>query len=299
AMYAGTDALRSHAKYYWRVTAWDERGQRVVSAIDSFETAKMDAKDWSARWITDAHDASFGPAPMFRKAFNIDKEIADARLYVSAAGYYKLYLNGEAVGNVQLDPGYTHYDKRNLYSTLDITASLGKEENVVATVLGNGSYNEAAPVATWAFEKARWRNRARMVMEIRVRYTDGTVTLIPTDDTWKTAIGPHVYNNIYSGEIYDARKELPGWNDVGFDDAAWTLASIAEAPSPLLVSQTMPPMRITEEVAPVSMRSFGDTVFVFDMGKNLTGVCRINLRGDEGTKVLLTHGELLKDNGRI
>lgn len=298
-VYAGEERLRAHARYYWRVTAWDDRGQRAVSAIDSFETAKMNGSDWNARWITDEHDASFGPAPMFRKVFSIEKDIAAARLYVSAAGYYKLYLNGAATGNVQLDPGYTHYDKRNLYTTWDVTSALRKGENVVATVLGNGFYNAAAPVATWDFEKARWRNRARMVMDIHVQHTDGTVTVIPSDDSWKTAIGPHVYNNIYSGETYDARKEWRGWNDVGFDDGAWQPAVLTQAPSPQLVSQTMPPMRITDELPAVAMQAFGDTVFVFDMGVNLTGVCRINLRGQEGTKVTLTHGELLKDNGRI
>lgn len=299
AVYAGEERLRAHARYYWRVTAWDDRGQRVVSAIDSFETAKMNGSDWNARWITDEHDASFGPAPMFRKVFSIEKDIAAARLYVSAAGYYKLYLNGAGTGNVQLDPGYTHYDKRNLYTTWDVTSALRKGENVVATVLGNGFYNAAAPVATWDFERARWRNRARMVMEIHVQHTDGTVTVIPSDDSWKTAIGPHVYNNIYSGETYDARKEWRGWNDAGFDDGAWKPAVLTQAPSPQLVSQTMPPMRITDEVPAVAMQAFGDTVFVFDMGVNLTGVCRINLRGQAGTKVTLTHGELLKDNGRI
>jgi len=299
AVYSGAEQLRPHARYYWRVTAWDNRGQRVVSAIDSFETAKMLETDWTAQWITDQHDASFGPAPMFRKVFSIHKEIAAARLYVSAAAYYKLYLNGKEAGTAQLDPGYTHYDKRNLYTTLDVTSALRMGENVVATVLGNGFYNAAAPVATWDFEKARWRDRARMVMEIHIQHTDGTITVIPTDDTWKTATGPHVYNNIYSGETYDARKQWQGWNDLRFDDVAWQPAVPTRAPSPRLVSQTMPPMRITDELPAVAMQAFGDTVFVFDMGINLTGVCRINVRGEEGTKVTLTHGELLKDNGRI
>ncbi|RQP13779.1 family 78 glycoside hydrolase catalytic domain [Parapedobacter defluvii] len=299
AVYSGAEQLRPHARYYWRVTAWDNRGQRVVSAIDSFETAKMQETDWTAQWITDQHDASFGPAPMFRKVFSIHKEIAAARLYVSAAAYYKLYLNGKEAGTAQLDPGYTHYDKRNLYTTLDVTSALRMGENVVATVLGNGFYNAAAPVATWDFDKARWRDRARMVMEIHIQHTDGTITVIPTDDTWKTATGPHVYNNIYSGETYDARKQWQGWNDLRFDDVAWQPAVPTRAPSPRLVSQTMPPMRITDELPAVAMQAFGDTVFVFDMGINLTGVCRINVRGEEGTKVTLTHGELLKDNGRI
>lgn len=298
-IYNGTESLAPHTKYYWRITSWNGDEKISISAVDSFETAKARNSDWVAQWITDKYDKSFGPAPMFRKSFDIQKEVEAAKIYISAAAYYKLYINGEVPNREKLDPGYTHYDKRNLYTTIDITKWLHKGENVVATVLGNGFYNEDAPVATWDFEKARWRDRAKMIMEIHVKYTDGMTTLISTDETWKTSTGPHIYNNIYSGETYDACKEIPGWNNSGFDDRGWSNAVFAQAPSPLLVSQTMPPMRITKEYPAISMQSFGDTVFVFDMGVNLTGVCNIKLKGEKGTKITLTHGELKKDNGRI
>ncbi|MGV8136967.1 MAG: family 78 glycoside hydrolase catalytic domain [Mangrovibacterium sp.] len=293
------EQLKSHTKYYWRITSWDNEDKMIVSQVDSFETAKMNSSDWIAEWITDKNDKQFGPAPMFRKAFNVTKTVASARLYVSAAAYYKLYINGTVPNTVKLDPGFTHYDRRNLYSTIDITKLLRQGENVVATVLGNGFFNEDAPVATWDFEKASWRDRAKMIMEIRIQFTDGTDLIIPTNDTWKTAVGPHIYNNIYAGETYDARKEIPGWNSSPFDDTSWDHAVPAKAPSQILVSQTTQPVRITKEYQAVRMQSFGDTVFVFDMGINLTGVCKIKLNGSSGTKVTLTHGELLKDNGRL
>jgi hypothetical protein len=183
-------ALESQTKYYWRITSWNENDKEMVSVIDSFEIAKIKTTDWIAEWITDKNDKTFGPAPMFRKTFHLKKEVESARIYISAAAYYKLYVNGEIPNREKLDPGYTHYDKRNLYTTIDITKSLREGENVVATVLGNGFYNEDAPVATWDFEKARWRDRAKMIAEVYVRYTDGTNLVIPTDDTWKTSIGP-------------------------------------------------------------------------------------------------------------
>lgn len=297
--YKGSKELQTQTTYYWQVTVWDDKGSHMVSAVDSFETAKMHMSHWKAKWITDKHDKQFGPAPMFRKKFSIKEDILSARLYISATAYYKLFINGVVPNTEKLDPGYTHYDKRNLYTSIDVTKALRKGENVVATVLGNGFYNAGAPVATWDFEKAPWRNRASMIMEIHVKLANGTVLVVPTDDTWKTAIGPHVYNNIYSGEIYDARREITGWNNVQFDDAAWDAASLTSPPSQKLVSQAMPPMRITKSYSPVAMKSFGDSVFVFDMGTNLTGVCEIKLHGDEGTKVTLKHGELLKDNGRV
>ncbi|GAH94838.1 unnamed protein product, partial [marine sediment metagenome] len=35
---------------------------------------------------------------------------------------------------------------------------------------------------------------------------------VVTDETWKVAQGPIMKNDIYDGEIYDARLEKPGWN---------------------------------------------------------------------------------------
>lgn len=297
--YNGEKELESHTKYYWQITSWDEDNKVLKSAIDSFEVAKIHAADWAATWISDKHDKGFGPAPMFRKSFDIQKDIAEARLYISAASYYKLYINGVVPNTEKLDPGYTHYDKRNLYTTIDVTSALQQGENVVAAVLGNGFYNADAPVATWDFEKAHWRDRAKMIMELRVKYADGTTMIVPTDDTWKTTIGPHVYNNIYSGETYDARKEIEGWNKPNFVDLNWDSAKSVESPSSMLVSQSMDPIRVTKEIPAIAMQSFGDTIFVFDMGINLTGVCNIKLSGQKDTKVTLTHGELLKDNGRL
>jgi alpha-L-rhamnosidase len=299
AVYQGEIALKSQKKYYWRVTAWTSNNRTIVSVVDSFETAKMQISDWTAQWISDGHSKSFGPAPMFRKSFIIEKEVLSAKAYISAAAYYQLFVNGLAVNDEKLSPGYTHYDKRNLYTTIDITALLQKGGNSVVAVLGNGFYNEDAPVATWGFEKASWRDRAKMIMEICVNYVDGSSLKIPTDQTWKTVIGPHRYNNIYSGEMYDAREEIPGWDQFLFDDSQWNNAVIAQAPSAMLVSQTMPPIKVMKEYSAVSMQALGDTVFVFDMGVNLSGVCNIVLRGEKGTKVTLKHGELRKANGWI
>ena len=94
----------------------------VTSETASFETAKFDPSDWSASWITDHKDKEFEPAPLFRKSFPVGKEVKDARVYVASAGYHELFINGERVGTNYLDPGYTHFDKRILYVTHDVTS---------------------------------------------------------------------------------------------------------------------------------------------------------------------------------
>ena len=61
-----------------------------------------------------------------------------------------------------------------------------------------------------------------MIGELHIVYADGSQQVVASDGMWKTATGPYVQNNIYSGDTYDARLEIPGWDEPGFDDAAWS-----------------------------------------------------------------------------
>lgn len=309
-IYVGTDPnslepyregmkFHSHTRYYWTVKAWDSHGRPCRPAeTASFETAKLAASDWSGRWISDSQDAEYEPAPLFRKAFAISGSVREARLYIAAAGYYELFINGQRVGDHYLDPGYTHFDKRILYVTHDVTSLLKEGNNAVAAVLGNGWYNEQS-VAVWNFHEASWRNRPRMLCELRLTYADGTVETIGTGASWRTATGPYTYNNIYSGDKYDARLEETGWKTAVFNDDAWQPAVVVEAPAPLLAAQQMPAIRITEELKPVQMRAFNDRVYVYSFAQNMAGVCRLKVKGKAGTRITVKHGELLKPDGRL
>ena len=41
------------------------------------------------------------------------------------------------------------------------------------------------------------------------------IETIGTDDTWQTAAAPVLSSEIYGGEAYDARAEIPGWDEAG------------------------------------------------------------------------------------
>lgn len=296
-----TGLLKSDNTYYWRVKAWNaDSTQVLVSEPACFRTAIMDRNDWKAVWISDSNDKDLEAAPMFRKEFDSIQDLVSARIYMSACAYAEIRLNGEPISDVFLDPGYTHYDKRNLYTVTDVTDKVKLGTNVITAVLGNGFYNEIKPVATWNFENARWRDRARFILEMHLTHSDGTTTVIATDKTWKTtANGPYVSNNIYSGDTYDARKEIEGWNTPGFDDSEVENAIVVPDPSPLLVAQKMPQIRKTEKLKPLSIKSFGDTTYVFDFGRNISGVCRLRISGAAGTEVSIAHTELVKEDGSI
>lgn len=296
-----TGALVGDKEYFWQVTAWNEDASRVLRSRPSrFSTAMMDRSDWKAVWISDGASKDLAAAPMFRKRFEAGKGIASAKLFASAAAYATVSLNGRPVSDTFLEPGYTHYDKRNLYAVTEVTGLVKEGGNVLTAVLGNGFYNAIEPVATWQYENAPWRNRARFILELHIRYADGSTQVVATDGSWKTsADGPYVSNNIYAGDTYDAGKEMEGWEDEDYDDTSWKNAVVVPDPSPLLVAQKMPSIRAEKEIAPVCVRSFGDSVHVFDFGRNISGLCRLRVQGKRGTEVSLAHGELVKQDGRL
>lgn len=292
--------LAPFTKYFWTVELWDKDGKPIAPAsLATFETGMIKMEHWKGDWISDKNDIHKVEAPYFRKTFNTTaKTIKHARAYLAAAGLYELYLNGEKIGNHRLDPMYTRFDKRNLYVTYDVTAQIKKGKNAVGVLLGNGWYNHQA-LAVWNFDKAPWRARPTFCLDIRITYEDGTTALISSDETWKTSTGPIVLNNIYTAEHYDARLEQSGWNTLDFDDQHWNNVSIVRPPSNNIVSQAMVPIRNVEEIEVKSMRKFNDTTYVFDLGRNISGVTKFTVDGEEGTVIRLKHGERLYANGQV
>ena len=290
--------LQPFTKYFWRVEVWDNQGFASSSNISSFETGMIDISNWKGSWITDTRDIDLKPAPYFRKQVNIQKKIKSARAYVAAAGLFELSINGKPIGNHRLDPMYTRFDRRNLYVTHNITEALHEGENVFGVLLGNGWYNHQS-TAVWYFHEAPWRERPKFCMDIRIEYEDDSIGTITTDNSWKTSLSPIIFNSIYTAEHYDAGLEQNGWNKPEFDDADWESAMLTPAPSTNIVAQSLHPIRNVEKISPVIMSKINDRTYVFDLGRNISGVSQLTIEGDKGTRLELIHGELLDKNGRV
>lgn len=130
--------------------------KKPVAASDSTEEF-----GWNAAQLTDGSLRSVEisrSAPLFRHEFEIGKPIKRARAYVTGLGYCELHLNGQKVGDRVLDPAYTSFGKRVLYSTYDITYMLNQGQNAVGVILGKG----------W------WGKSPRFIFQLNVDYMDGT-----------------------------------------------------------------------------------------------------------------------------
>jgi len=300
-------ALKSEVRCYWKVRVWDKDGKvSKWSKPAWWEMALLNSNDWNGRWINDgkknpAEDADFykdDPAPIFRKEFELSKSVKQARLYISGLGYYQAYLNGRRVGDSQLDPAWSVYSKRVFYSTYDVTAQIKTGRNCIGVMLGNGWYNPL-PMRMWGHLNLREHltiGRPRLISQLHIVFEDGKKKSIVSDTTWKCTEGPILKNNIYLGQVYDARKEKPGWKRGGFDDSDWHNAKLATEPVGELQAQPMPPIKITTIIKPVKIIQPDDETFIFDMGQNLAGWIKIKLNAPKGTTINFRYGELLNED---
>lgn len=261
----------------------------------AMELGEVGIQPWGNHWTGWAQEA---PSPMFRKAFTIDRPVRSAKVYVAGLGYHELRLNGHKVGDHVLDPAFTKYDRRVLYVTHDVTEQLRRGENALGVMLGNGWFN-VENFEEWDFLKAPWRGKPRARVQLEIEYADGSRATVGSDASWKASTGPVRLDGIRNGEVYDARREQPGWDRAGFDDTRWSSASLVAAPTGTLQAQMLPPIRVTQTLRPVKMTEPRPGVFVFDMGQNMAGWVRLQVRGQSGQKVTLRYGEKLAADGRL
>lgn len=303
-------ALKSGMRVWWKVRAWDKDDRPgPYSVPEWWEMALLSEQDWLGKWICQdkqlpQKDEDFyleNPAPLLRKSFKAKGRIKKARAYISGLGYYELRINGSKVGDHVLDPGWTSYAKRVLYSTYDVTDMIKRGENAVGVMLGNGWYNPL-PLRMWGKFNLREHlttGRPRVILNLNIEYEDGSVEYVVTDESWKTADGPVLKNSVYLGEVYDARKEIQGWDQPGFDDQKWQTAVTALEPLGPLRAQSAPPIKIGRIIKPVKITEPAPSTFIFDMGENFAGCVRLRVKGKPGDTVTLTCGELLTPDGKL
>jgi alpha-L-rhamnosidase len=315
--------LASRQQCWWKVRYWNEKHKASPwSEPAFFGTGLLAPEDWEGQWIASdlelkdyqktlralpdfgmepeseiwsratqiremTKDVKDAPAVWLRKEFDA-APVRRATAYVSGLGLFELYVNGRRIGDRCLDPAYTDYQKRVFYQALDVTAALKSGRNAVGVILGNGWFNLVIPHVL-RYYAADYIAPPQLRLELDLEMADGSHQRVVTDPGWKfTCDGPIVFNSVLSGETYDARKEMPGWDCAGFDDRSWKPAQLAPAPDGKLIAQMLPPVRKTQSLPAVSVAKQGDG-WRFDLGVETTGWAKLQLHGNAGQEITIKY----------
>jgi alpha-L-rhamnosidase len=237
------------------------------------------------------------PAALLRHEFTISKPILAARLYVTALGSYRAWIDGRRVGNDVLTPEFTDYKKRVLYQTYDVSGLLKNGRNAIAAMLGDGWFlsGQIENGVRLGFLSPP----ARLLAQLRIDYTDGTHDDVASDGSWKCAQSPIYHSEIYAGEIYDARLEQPGWDGPGFEDSSWARAVVFEAPPGMVAAEMTTPVRVVATLQPESLKAIANGAYIFDMGQNMVGWPVLRVTGPAGTRVRMRTAEVLNPDGTL
>ena len=183
--YAG-EKLNSFEQIFWKVRVWDANGKvSVWSKPASWTMGVLENSDWQAKWIS-APDTNFS-STLLRHEFSVKPGLKRALVNVCGLGEYEMSLNGKKVGDDFLSPGWTKYNRTDLYDTFDITKNLRGGKNAVGLELGNGMYQVLGGGRFTKFKGSFGPQKA--IAQIRLEYADGSVEIIGTDENWRVAAG--------------------------------------------------------------------------------------------------------------
>ncbi len=271
----------------------------------------MPAEQWKGTWIgMDSlaegevlENNTRALARYLRKEFVLqEKKIKRARAFVVVRGYYELYVNGKKIGNQVLAPIQSDFRKSMTYNVLDVTEAIDNEQvTCVGMILGNG---RSVPSRHNRRSKYPFFGLPQCMVNVVVEYADGTSQTLYTSNQWKaTTNGPVRYNNEYDGEEYDARLEMRGWAEVGYDDSAWRQADVVTKSEGTLYPQTTEnqiatPLSEYEGIdAPTLWNKKGAT-FV-DVKQNIAGWLAIRVRGNRGDTIRIKYAEKIKEDSTL
>ena len=247
-------------------------------------------RKWQGRWINagitmGTPTDTVLSAPYLRKTFVCSAKPKKASVFLCGLGWHVLYVNGRKADDRVLAPVVTQFDKHVSFIEYDVAKLLRKGKNAVTVLLGNGLFNCRVP--KWSFDKAPWRDYPKLLCDI---VADGK-TIAKSDAGWKVHDSPVTFNEFRNGQYYDARLEVPGFADPGLDDSDWKAATLCMPPGGRPIRETMPPCQVMQSYAPVGKRFVTCWETTYDFGTNLTGWCRIRVKGKAGTAVRVLYSE--------
>ncbi len=246
-----------------------------------------------AVWIAPSYPVD---APIITSTFDLDK-IGDARLYVTALGYFEASVNGHSLTDDRLIPVASDYHSRDLsdatytacdirtyriyYYEYEIKDFLTLGENSIEFRLGGGWYNQTERVAEGHME---YGDRPRLIYTLSL----GQRQIVSSgDETWRES--EIRSSNIFIGEVIDRTYR---------DENEKKVIALPHPEESLFTPSLGIPDRIIRKLEPERISS-KDGVHVYDIGENTSALVSICTSAPRGTEYTLRFSERLNRDGTL
>lgn len=291
--YAGP-ALASFTPYRWQVRIWDTDTPGEWSAPADFETAALDPKLWSAKWVGGkAKDRS---AIYLRGSIDLPPGILRARAYVSALGWYRFFANGDDKTGNALVPRWTPLDHIIEYQVYDVTENLREGANALAMAVGDGRFRGHTGFAD---KREIFGDALAGFVQLRVEFADGTIRMFGSDAGWHVGAGQILLTDPKRGESSDLNVPADDWHSVGEVPARFSPARLVTPPSSNLVAEELDRV---EEVCRLKAQRIWRAPsgkLLVDFGQNMAGVARLRIDAAKGAQIKLVFSELIGRDGEL
>ena len=260
------------------------------------------------------------PAPYLRTEIRTEPGCRYA-LNVTGLGFYELYLNGDNITKGLLAPYISNPNDIVYFDTYDITDRLSSDgTTAIGLILGNGMRN---PIGgrVWGFDEPPYPSIPCFAISLTKTDAEGNTTETDLGGLFRWHPSPILFDDLRSGCFYDANKEIPGWNEPGFDDSGWAPVQLADRPRGEYRICEAEPIVVTEERAPVLIREAKldrhfrngknlqlnteykfklrrEEGILYDFGVNTSGVCRLKINGQKGQRIIIQFCEFLTSYGK-
>ena len=188
---------------------------------------------------------------LFRKKFMLKKAPENAKVYITADDFYKLYINGKYIAQ---GPAPAYHNCYN-YNEIDVTEYLTDGENTVAV----HTYYQGLINRVWQSGD----QRHGLIMDLEV---DGR-TVVCSDESFKTIphdgfreVGTAGYATQFLEE-YDSRAAQVGFEQPDHDDSGWSWAKRSRVSDHTLMPQESA-MLVFETIKPVDTQQRENTLFL-------------------------------------
>ncbi|WP_099468211.1 family 78 glycoside hydrolase catalytic domain [Konateibacter massiliensis] len=258
------------------------------------------------QWITNNTKSPF----YSRKVIKIEKKVKSAHANVCGLGQFHFYINGKKVGDHELDPGWTNYNKYIQYVRFDVKEYLGKGQNVLGAEVGNGWFIKCDEHYTFEFPEFMPPNpnpyrpfgeNLVLALSLELNYEDGTTDIITADESFKVKRHCVTMSNVYGSETIEGGLVQTGWNTVEFDDSEWENASLVEAekePKGELTEQFQPAIKVLQSYEGKHIHDFKNRK-IYDLGQNMSGILEAEVFGKKGEEIKFYPAEKLTPDGDV